>query len=234
MKKIILIIIMLSFCFSVWGADSTRTRSELEALFTPTGVNYITAQDLRDLLASMFVIDSIMTVNDIDYEMLPGLFTLGGSGDLDGNDDIQSTDVLWLESYIKGDSTFTVAQYLTADINGDGFVNYWDLLILSQLSGESVPISLVDKMTAWNAVTKKIYNYGDKWYIDDYMIINSEWGLTTDRVFYGSTTGVNDLDSSDVYKLNKIVTYVDSITTDTDVIYLWKGGKRADITFTTP
>ena len=52
-KKIIVLIILISLCFGLWGADSTRTRAQLETIFTPTGSDYITAQDLRDFLASV-------------------------------------------------------------------------------------------------------------------------------------------------------------------------------------
>ena len=52
MKKLIILIIIIGMCVSVWGADSLRTRSELETLFADNVAGNISAQDLRDFLKS--------------------------------------------------------------------------------------------------------------------------------------------------------------------------------------
>jgi len=55
MKKLILLIIIISLCFGLWGADSTRTRAGLETIFADNTSGNISAQDLRDFLASVYV-----------------------------------------------------------------------------------------------------------------------------------------------------------------------------------
>ena len=55
MKKLIILIILMSLCFVLWSADSTRTRTALETLFADQQTGAISAQDLRDFLASVFI-----------------------------------------------------------------------------------------------------------------------------------------------------------------------------------
>jgi len=55
MKKIILLIILMGLCVSVWGADSTKTRAELITDFADNESGSITPQDMRNLITSVEV-----------------------------------------------------------------------------------------------------------------------------------------------------------------------------------
>ena len=45
----------MAMCVSVWGADSTRTRAELETIFADNITGAISEQDLRDYLKSVYL-----------------------------------------------------------------------------------------------------------------------------------------------------------------------------------
>ena len=55
MKKFILLIIMIGMCVSVWGADSTRTRTQLETIFADNITGAVSEQDLRDFVKSIYL-----------------------------------------------------------------------------------------------------------------------------------------------------------------------------------
>jgi len=69
MKKIILFILIIAISIPVFSADTERTRSELETLFADNVAGEIGAQDLRDFLKSLFIIndDDTLFWNDSTY-----------------------------------------------------------------------------------------------------------------------------------------------------------------------
>ena len=93
MKKLIILIILMSLCFVLWSADSTRTRTALETLFADQQTGAISAQDLRDFLASVF----IQTDDD----------TLDILGEY-----LDSTGINYLNSLFDTDVTSTEFDYL--------------------------------------------------------------------------------------------------------------------------
>ena len=66
------------------------------------------------------------------------VYFYGGFGDIDGNGQIQNTDLVYILGYLDEDSTLTVAQYQQADIDGDGKVSRSDYEIVKLMNGVSL------------------------------------------------------------------------------------------------
>ncbi|PIR48236.1 hypothetical protein COU80_05395, partial [Candidatus Peregrinibacteria bacterium CG10_big_fil_rev_8_21_14_0_10_55_24] len=69
---------------------------------------------------------SIAATLDVDGS----IYFTGGSGDVNGDGDILTDDVLLLRNYINGSTTLTKEQYARADVTGDGIVNYSDFAVI--------------------------------------------------------------------------------------------------------
>lgn len=77
---------------------------------------------------------------------MPAFFSAGaagtkGSGDLNGDSQVTSADVLLLQSALLGTRTLTAAQAQNADVNGDGSVSGADLSKLRQMAANTDPVS---------------------------------------------------------------------------------------------
>lgn len=77
---------------------------------------------------------------------MPAFFPAGaagtkGSGDLNGDSQVTSADVLLLQSALLGTRTLTAAQAQNADVNGDGSVSGADLSKLRQMAANTDPVS---------------------------------------------------------------------------------------------
>ena len=180
MKKLIVLIILMSLCFSLWGADSTRTRSALETLFGDNVAGNISAQDLRDFLASVF----IQTDDD----------TLDILGEY-----LDSTGINYLNSLFDTGVTNTEFDYL------DGVTsNIQTQFNEVSCSADSsyVSFEVTDSLYASRAVIDTLYGDGSN--LTGVASADSSWKRADIDTLFTSYIKSSDGDSSVVYDFIKL------------------------------
>ena len=302
MKKFIIgIFLCMMIVGNVYGADSTRTRTALETLFADQQTGAISAQDLRDFLASVFIQTDDDTLDILgEYLDSTGINYLNSLFDtevtstefdyLDGvTSNIQTQfDAVPDSEYVKvtvdtlelgGENlTVTGAQYLNQLYNTGVTDVEFDCLdgvtssIQEQIDAEPVSIDTLivnDAATIncnldmahkqiWNCYNLEIspddnmqtgiffmdsdnntkatilYNHlelpADVWEFSSHDNV----GISIDSLGVVTLSSLLEIDSAFISKVKTITDFVDSVTTVTDSIFLWKDGKRAILEFTTP
>ena len=190
MKKILMIILVLAFSVSLWGADSTRTRSALETLFGDNVAGNISAQDLRDFLASVF----IQTDDD----------TLDILGEY-----LDSTGINYLNSLFDTGVTNTEFDKL------DGFTGtYEDLNYAKDVRATGVTSSELDKVDGYTGDATEL-NYAKSLY--DTGVTNTEFDYL-DGVTSNIQDQLDSGSADSIYTRELTVTdsaYIDTLTTVT-------------------
>ena len=149
MKRIVILIVLMSLCFGLWGADSTRTRAELETIFGDAA-DVITKQDIRDLITSLYLQSEISgilnaslyravvdvtfeqgTATTVEHELIDSLnITLDDSSDDDGTLIFETsgtwdTNTLYLNAFLSDqDETETTNVYYEFRRSTDSTVTF--------------------------------------------------------------------------------------------------------------
>lgn len=177
MKKLILLIIMLSLCFGLWGADSTRTRSALETIFADQQIGAISAQDLRDFLASVFIqtdddtldiLGEYLDSTGVNY--LNSLFDTGVTNtEYDYLDGVTSSIQDQLDA-VAGDSSWVKVTVDTLNAGIIEFAGYEDSCYIKTVTGE---ISF-ESRNYFSFGTSTLAAIGQVFYIENLITDSSE------------------------------------------------------------